>query len=368
MCLNFIAGTFASAQKVRFHSSAVEECVKRHIGLGQTEDVTAAHVDTITEMNLAGLGLTDIRDVRLFPKVRKLDLSYNLIENVAPLASLDSLRMVYLGHNLLEDLNPLSFSYAKEMYVDIAFNRISDFSLFYNLTPCEFTIVGAELQVNRDQKFFDVDYLVYDATLAKPIVSCRVNTNMDGNTLLKCRGIEVEVPTDRNEFEYELGNYLDQSGPIYLINGTGVDSTYAVPVANYAVAAGRTVTMETGLPDNFKLSCAYASFGQVKVVDNTLQYTAPDQAKADVVKFSYFRGSALKGISMFYINKDSVTPGDVNGDGNLDEKDVVKLNKKVSGLPVADFIDAAADMNKDGKTNIVDIVLLIDKIIKLNAQ
>ena len=173
-CLAFFAHIALSAQNIQFLSAEFEEGVKYHLGLTETDNVTASQLDTITQLNLSALGLTDIRDVRLMPKLRRIDLSYNMITNISALAELDSLQEVDLRYNQLKDINMLVFSYSDKMDVDVSYNKISDFSMFDALTPCQFTIEGAGLQNWVESTDFHVGYLYSDGTSNKPTIYYRV--------------------------------------------------------------------------------------------------------------------------------------------------------------------------------------------------
>ena len=85
-----------TAQNVTFYSSEFAEGVKIHLGLDANSVVTQQQTDTITAINLSGLGINDIRDVVYLPNVHTLNLSYNDIRDVAPLLPLDSLHYVDL--------------------------------------------------------------------------------------------------------------------------------------------------------------------------------------------------------------------------------------------------------------------------------
>jgi len=51
-----------------------------------------------------------------------------------------------------------------------------------------------------------------------------------------------------------------------------------------------------------------------------------------------------------------VTPGDVNGDGKINSKDVTLIKRFISGVAAeSDLILGAADVNGDGKTNAQDV-------------
>jgi len=58
-----------------------------------------------------------------------------------------------------------------------------------------------------------------------------------------------------------------------------------------------------------------------------------------------------------------VTPGDVNGDGDIDIVDVTSTIGHVIHQTPSDFILKAADVNNDGDVDIVDVTTIIDMII-----
>lgn len=58
-----------------------------------------------------------------------------------------------------------------------------------------------------------------------------------------------------------------------------------------------------------------------------------------------------------------VTPGDVNGDGDIDIVDVTSTIGHVIHQTPSNFILKAADVNNDGVVDIVDVTTIIDMII-----
>ena len=295
------------AQKATFFSEEFEAGVKKHIGLGDDEDVTQNHTDTISAINLSGLGITDIRDVKYLSNVLELDLSNNGISNTFPLTVLDSLQILNLSNNELLSINPLVFSNAKKIRLNVAYNYIEDFSFFYTPSHCQFTIMGMDLQSQKDAPFFDVYSLYTEIEVDdKPVVVYRGYTNMSTETLLNCGSSNLSAQLDGNTYHVDITEDIPEILHVILSNGEKNEDTYIVPSADCHVEAGQSVTLETGLPDDYYLSSAYATVGAVEVKGNCLKYTAPESVKPDIIYFSFFQGATLKGFSRYYINRGEV--------------------------------------------------------------
>ena len=58
-----------------------------------------------------------------------------------------------------------------------------------------------------------------------------------------------------------------------------------------------------------------------------------------------------------------IIPGDVNGDGLVDDVDLVVLKRHIIGKPVDKFVFEAADLNMDEKVNAQDVVTLINMLM-----
>jgi hypothetical protein len=157
-CLTcLLAATLTSqAQKVTFFSPEFEEGVRYHIGLGEADDVLQTQTDTITQLSLSGLDITDIRDAVYLTAVEELDLSYNRITDVSPLLQLESLRVLDLSKNRLENIDALAFCLSERMEVDVSNNYIQDFSYFYTPLTCDFSFLGMGMQSEKDAPYFDL--------------------------------------------------------------------------------------------------------------------------------------------------------------------------------------------------------------------
>ena len=64
----------------------------------------------------------------------------------------------------------------------------------------------------------------------------------------------------------------------------------------------------------------------------------------------------------FFTYPQPIIPGDVNGDGEVDDIDYTALKLYIVGKPVKGFVPEAADLNGDGIVNAQDLVLLMNII------
>ena len=58
-----------------------------------------------------------------------------------------------------------------------------------------------------------------------------------------------------------------------------------------------------------------------------------------------------------------VLPGDMNGDGKLNNADVSLLIRYQAGWSGLKIVEEAADFNSDGSVNMKDIILLIRSLV-----
>ena len=293
-------GFTAVAQKLTFHSAEFEMGVKRHLGLNADDDVLQSQADTITAINLSGLGITDIRDVVYLPRLEVLNLSNNGITDTFPLNVLDSLRLVNLCNNELESINPLVFSNADKMQVMIAYNYISDFSYFLTPAKCQITLVGMGQQQEKNAPSFNVDHFyadVDDGGTAK--VNWRGYTNMEADVTLKCGALQVAAQMDGYTNSVALLE-VEATMQAILSNGEAGDTTYVVPARIHVVEAGGEVTIDTELPESYQVGYLRALHGTVEADGTRLHYTAPSPVVADTLYMSYYEGNRIKGFTQMY--------------------------------------------------------------------
>lgn len=67
-------------------------------------------------------------------------------------------------------------------------------------------------------------------------------------------------------------------------------------------------------------------------------------------------------IQFVYNSDEHDVPGDVNGDGKVDEADIAEIENYIMGKTSDTFNNVAADMNNDGIINAADIVLIVNAV------
>lgn len=351
----------ASAQKVTFFSPEFEMGVKQHLGLEENDQVLQTQTDTITSIDLSGLGIIDLRDVVYLPMVKELDLSRNGITNTFPLTVLDSLQLLNLSGNDLESINPLLFSNADKMTVIVANNYISDFSLFFSPTNCQFTLMGMGLQQDKDALYLDMYHLYCDVNeWGQAVVAYRGYTNAEGAAVIGCNGKHVMAQLDGAGHTVNVPGWPQGPAMVTLSVGELGDTTWVLPLVTRRIAAGADVAIETGLPEGYRIGMANALHGTVTVNGTNLAYTAPADLDRDTVYISYYEGWQLRGFAEYHmLNEANIVTGDADCDGRVNIDDVTALityliNGNAAGIDLAN-----ADCYVDGKVNIDDVTSLI---------
>lgn len=350
-------------QELTFISPLVEQGIRQHLNISENEQISFTQLDTITTLDLSRRGITDIRDLVLMPKLRTLNLSDNQVKDLHPLAVLDSLEWVDLSCNSLKGINDLFDSSSPNMTIIVSYNHISDFSLFTFLTTCDFTLVGTGLQQSENPPRFDVNQLYANFNeKEQPVISYSGYTNLATGTNLKYGSSSASARMDGGFYQVPISEEITGTTKVTISNGEISEDTYMVPAADHQVKGGQTVTLSTGLPDDYYFSYAHANKGKVETAGTTMKYTAPADAVPDIISFCYYQGYSLKGYSRFYVNWNK--KGDVNGDGKLSKADAEAIAQHIIGQTPAVFNIKMADMNGDDKVDATDIVLLVNMISK----
>ena len=357
----------AQAQKVTLFSPEFELGVRQHLGLDANVDVLQSQTDTITSIDLSGLGLRDIRDVVYLTAVEELDLSYNQLWDVSPLLSLDSLRYVDVSYNMLESVSILAMAQVDSLLLDVTNNYIEDFSYFFTPTLCWFNIIGMDLQLVKDAPYFDV-YTFYAAVNEKGrnTLTYRGYTNMHENPYVDCNAMHRAAQLDGGTQSVLISGRLTGATLATLSNGVYSDSTWVLPAADFDVAPGASLHIVTGLPQSYDVVSAFTSRGTTFVSGTDITYMAPITFVADTIFVGYSENGRMRGYTRYCLytpGSHAVLSGDTNGDGMVDVQDVITLIDQILGKEPENFNLLNADMNGDGYTDAIDVVMLIDVVL-----
>ena len=353
----------AQGQELTFLSPEVEEGIRQHLKIADEEQISFLQLDTITTLDLSRRGITDIHDLVLMPELRYLDLSDNQVEDLQPLTVLESLEWVDLSYNNLKTINDLFYASAKNLSINVAFNYIKEFSLFSSISSHNFTLEGTGLQLSGDVLYYDVNYLYTDINgEGQPVFYYRGYTNAAAACSITCGSASRAAQLDDDAHTVVWPETPERTTVVSLTNGEQSVNTYVVPPAAFHVDAGRTATLETGLPDDYYLYSAYASKGTVEIVGNTFKYTTFQPDESDVISFCYYQGEDLKGFSHYNLNIGSLLFGDVNDDGAVSMADVMMVMSYILGDNPQNINLNAADMNGDGEVTITDVLIMLDSI------
>ncbi len=360
-----IAALAMQAQTVNFYSEEFGEGVRQHLELQPNDLVSQSSMDTITSIDLSGLGIKDIRDVVYLPSVKRLDLSYNKLTDISPLLALDSLRFVDLSFNYLENINILALSCADSLEVDVANNYLKDFSYFFTPTLCLFNLVGMYLQLDKAAMYMDVYHLFCDVNeRGNAVVVYRGYTNMDGDAVISCNRKHASAQLDGASHTVLVPGWPQGPSIVTLSVGELGDTTWVLPPVTRRIAAGADVAIETGLPEGYRIGMSNVLHGTVTVDGTNLMYTAPVDLDRDTVYISYYEGWQLRGFTEYrMINVDNVMAGDVDGDDRVNIDDLAVLIDYLLTGKSDDVNLSNADCYVDGRINVDDLAVLIDYLL-----
>ena len=137
-------------------------------------------------------------------------------------------------------------------------------------------------------------------------------------------------------------------------------------VVYWADAAGikndtvQFVTLTVSIPEDAKVGDVYTV--KVSVNQDADMYLSVENGD-DGNRISYGAVGVSGTITVVSAKEPAGIPGDVNGDGALNAKDVVAIMKHLVGKTPENFDEKAADYNGDGSVNAKDVVKLMKDII-----
>ena len=134
---------------------------------------------------------------------------------------------------------------------------------------------------------------------------------------------------------------------VHTVSVEGGKATYPEAVK------GESITVEASVPSGKRFErwvlVSGEGIGEEMLAEPSFTFTMPD---CDVSLSAVFTD-----------DETAFTPGDVNGDGKVNSKDVVALMKSIVGIEVKGFVAAAADFDKNGRVNAKDVVALMKAIV-----
>jgi Leucine-rich repeat (LRR) protein len=95
------------AQTVTFDDPNLENAVRVALGIGPTDPLTLAAVQTLTSLFAIGNNIQSLGGIESLPNLNDLGLDSNSISDITPLAGLTQLEFLSLGNNPISDITAL---------------------------------------------------------------------------------------------------------------------------------------------------------------------------------------------------------------------------------------------------------------------
>lgn len=113
-------------EAVVFTDPEFEKCIRRIL---KSDDVIyAGDLCKIQSLDLCGASITSLEDLKWFPELTVLDVSWNYISDIRPVENLTKLEKLYMGYNSINDLSPLS-KIKNLTELGLEYNNISDINV-----------------------------------------------------------------------------------------------------------------------------------------------------------------------------------------------------------------------------------------------
>ena len=127
-------------------------------------------------------------------------------------------------------------------------------------------------------------------------------------------------------------------------------------------AAGETVTITANEAPEGMIFDKWIVDPEVEIFSPVERDTKYADLTRSTVSFAMTEVSIT--LTATYKEKPAYTPGDANGDGKVNSKDVVAIMKAIVGVTVKGYNELAADMDGNGKVNSKDVVALMKAIVR----
>ena len=166
--------------------------------LAEASLVPLTQLPNLTELYLAGNGITDISHIGGLTELDRLGLDHNRISNLSPLSGLTDLKWLNLRRNQISDLSPLS-GLTNLTWLNLDINGISDISPLSGLT----NLTWLEITNNPIADFSALDGLT---SLSDDIPGLNAGPKIEGPWLW------VFIPTTRHKLNENVDLLAEASG------------------------------------------------------------------------------------------------------------------------------------------------------------
>lgn len=300
---------------ISFFSTQFENCVREYLGLSMEDDLLKEQLDTIAKMDLSYQGLSDIRDIVYLPSLTDLNLCGNQIEDISPLLSLNKLNKLNLSHNNLTDIDILTFSCSDSIRVDVEFNNIRDFSLFYTPSAGHIEVFGMAMQNIDDGTSVVLDFFS-GIEKGTPVLFYKVYNNTGVHYQITVNQEKKTIIEDGALNKIDFGDIAIPT-QVQISDEQMFRETYVIPATTISLAVGQDLVYDTGLPDSYTIGYISAHNGIASADNQSIYYKSSSIILTDTIVYSFYSDGELKGTSEFYINGNTSDLKDVVSDSGI---------------------------------------------------
>lgn len=116
-----------NAQTLTFKNSELENSIKSELGLSLNQPITQEIANTVENLNLQGLGLSNVDDLFFFTNLKYLNISNNSVSSICSLKSLKYLYYINIQNNNFQSLDCLTEFNTPKLAIRAAGNNIKSF-------------------------------------------------------------------------------------------------------------------------------------------------------------------------------------------------------------------------------------------------
>ena len=302
-----------------------------------------AALTQLTYLYLSGPGVSDVSPLAALTQLTELSLGGPGVSDVSPLAALTQLTYLHLGGPGVSDVSPLAALTQLEV-LHLGGTAVSDVSplLGLNLTGTSWSSIGLLLT-------------------ASPLSYASLHTHIPA---LQAKGIEVEFDNVAHPALLKTSGDGQEGAPAATLKTAFVVEVMdehgkpivGIPVQFDILAGGGRLSAQTATTDAQGLARVTFTLGAASGINKV---KATSEGIASWVLFTAVGTEEVPQLV-----------ADVNGDGEVDSKDLVEVAENY-GLPVESdggpTADANADVNGDGVVDVVDVIDVLALIVGIDA-